>query len=245
MNSRIRQSGLSAIELWTQRDQITGEQLAIDDRKRIMDKQSSRVRNHPHSSKSKAHGHMQTDSMKLNVGDLVHLKSEGNKTRARDKYTVVSVSGEKCTVRKFIKNQFRAKSYDVLQCDCYPVTPTVSDRPCHELLRGLQRTTMHSNSSSEDDLVVPAPPDPQPVQDEQDLPHLDRPPDVPVYIAEPFDNHQDDVPAPPNPQAVQEEQELLQGNRPPHVPLDIAEPLDPHQEDVHMKNRSDSDAVEP
>ena len=36
MNARIRQHGLSARELWTQRDQLTGEQLPVDDRQVII-----------------------------------------------------------------------------------------------------------------------------------------------------------------------------------------------------------------
>ena len=36
MNSRIRHHGLSAKEVWTQRDQVTGDQLALDDRQIIL-----------------------------------------------------------------------------------------------------------------------------------------------------------------------------------------------------------------
>ena len=35
INARIRQHGLFARELWTQRDQLTGELLPVDDRQKV------------------------------------------------------------------------------------------------------------------------------------------------------------------------------------------------------------------
>ena len=53
LNSRIRSNGLSARELWTQRDQYTQSQLPIDD-KTVIDKQKQqRERNHKYSERSK------------------------------------------------------------------------------------------------------------------------------------------------------------------------------------------------
>ena len=46
MNSRLRNGGLAAIEVWTQRDQISGDQLPIDDREYIIKQQISRLENH-------------------------------------------------------------------------------------------------------------------------------------------------------------------------------------------------------
>ena len=51
MNSRIRRDGLSAHEVWTQRDQLTGEQLPIVDRQLILSQDFSRKLNHLPSAK--------------------------------------------------------------------------------------------------------------------------------------------------------------------------------------------------
>ena len=51
LNSRIRASGLSARELWTQRSQFTQDQLPISDRDVIMQQHVLRNLNHPHNEK--------------------------------------------------------------------------------------------------------------------------------------------------------------------------------------------------
>ena len=52
--SRIRRDGLSARVVWTQRYQITAEQLPITDRQLNQNKNSDRPENRVHSAKSKA-----------------------------------------------------------------------------------------------------------------------------------------------------------------------------------------------
>ena len=52
-NSRVRRDGLSSLELWTQRDQITGDQLPISDTEVIKNQNDSRNKNHISSAKSK------------------------------------------------------------------------------------------------------------------------------------------------------------------------------------------------
>ena len=56
LNSRYRKSGMSSQELWTQRDQITGEQLPISDQHLITQQHQTRLNNHPISEKCKAKG---------------------------------------------------------------------------------------------------------------------------------------------------------------------------------------------
>ena len=53
LNSRLRREGLSARELWTQRDQFTHDQLPMCDRKVIQEQHLQRKQNHPYSEKSK------------------------------------------------------------------------------------------------------------------------------------------------------------------------------------------------
>ena len=127
-NSRVRRDGLSARELWTQRDQITGAQFPFDD-DAVKDSQSaSRERNHIPSARSKARGR-HPNSPSVTVGDLVYLVSERSKSQARDKYIITKISEESCTVRKFTRNQFRRKEYSVPLCGVYPIVSSASVPP--------------------------------------------------------------------------------------------------------------------
>ena len=56
-NARIGHTGRSAAKLWTQCDQITGGQLAIDDGQLVVKQQKDQFANHPHSAKSKSHSY--------------------------------------------------------------------------------------------------------------------------------------------------------------------------------------------
>ena len=145
LNSRIRQGGLSAREIWTQRDQVTGQQLAVEDRQLILKQHLSRTYSHASSAKAQAHGKSMPDSPSLSVGDLIYLKGDRDKTKARDKYMITSISDDMCQVRKFSKSQFRAKPYDVRIIDCYPVLPTTLAGPLTGPIRGLDDSTALDN----------------------------------------------------------------------------------------------------
>ena len=61
-------------------------------------------------------------SLSLNVGDLVYLYSDKDKSRARSRYLIVTVDGEWCYIKKkFTGNQLRANSYKVKLKECYKV----------------------------------------------------------------------------------------------------------------------------
>jgi hypothetical protein len=120
MNARIRHSGLSALEIWTQRDQITGEQLPLTDRQLITSQYNLREGNHNPSATSKGRGKILPPHT-ITQGDLVYLLQDRDKRRARDKYLVTGVNDDHCTIRKFTRQQFRSRSYKVPLHDCYPV----------------------------------------------------------------------------------------------------------------------------
>ena len=61
----------------------------------------------------------------ISVGELVHLYTDRNKHRARDRYIVVSVEGEWCNIRKFIGAQLRRMSYRVKLSQCYRVNADI------------------------------------------------------------------------------------------------------------------------
>ena len=153
LNSRIRQDGLSSREMWTQRDQITGEQLPLDDRTLIKRQLEVRELNHASSSQSKVPRGFPPQAPILKVGDLVYLKQDRDKTRARDKYLVASTSDGWCQVGKFTRDQFRKKVYDVLTTDCIPTGPPMSTVPLHDSIRGLNNDD-DVNDSDTDTLPV-------------------------------------------------------------------------------------------
>lgn len=152
MNARIRKGGLSAREVWTQRDQISGEQLPLVDKQLILHQQLSRAQNHHPSARTKAPGKSLAPTLNFQVGDLVFLKEDKDKTKARDKYLITTLSDDRCQVRKFTKSQFRSKVYDVKLSDCYPVTSTTLARPVPGPVRGM---IDHSDSDSEPDTSQP------------------------------------------------------------------------------------------
>jgi len=137
MNSRIRNSGLSAYELWTQRDQVTCDQLPIMEKQIIDQQHHNRLKNHPYSAKSKSLGKPELTSC-IAVGDLIYLRGERDKTKCRDKYIVIDMDKSHCKIRKFTKSQFRSKSYDVRVSECYPVFRDKS-----------RQSSIHSGSSSD------------------------------------------------------------------------------------------------
>jgi hypothetical protein len=72
LNCGIRREGLSARELWTQRNQFTHEQLPISDRNVIFQQYQALLENHSASEKSKK----SKSSVKItlvSVGDIVYL----------------------------------------------------------------------------------------------------------------------------------------------------------------------------
>ena len=88
--ARLRFSGLLSRELWTQWNQFTDEQLPFSDSQFILAKHDLHSSNHSFSEKSKNPHGLASNSPQLQVGDLVYLVSDKNKSCARDCYIVVS-----------------------------------------------------------------------------------------------------------------------------------------------------------
>ena len=145
-NSRVRRDGLSARELWTQRDQLTGSQLPFDDEVVKISQAASRARNHPSSAKSKARGR-DRNSPHVSLGDLVYLVSDRSKNQAREKYLVTALSGNTCTVRKFSRLHFRRKKYSVPLTGVYLITGGHHHS-------GHDPVDISSSSDSDDDFIV-------------------------------------------------------------------------------------------
>ena len=133
LNSRIRYSGLSSRELWTQRSQFTHEQMPVSDRENLIRQHTIRSQNHPASEKSKHKGKKSAAPYNIDVGDIVYLYSDRDKSRARSRYLVVSVDGEWCFVKKFSGNQLRSSSYKVKREECYLVPNDFSSLSHHHI----------------------------------------------------------------------------------------------------------------
>ena len=151
--------------MWYQRDQFTNNQIPFTDQQLILEQQRLRTTNHPHSEHAKAPGKTTLLGTVVEIGDLVYLHADCNKTRSRDRYLVISVKGVWCNVRKFVGNQLRSTSYRVKRSECYKVTSSSHIVP--PLSRGPT-----SEDDSEDNDTVPAPTPP-------------HPPDIPIKLSTP------------------------------------------------------------
>ena len=167
LNSRIRSRGLSAREMWTQRDQFTCTQLPLADEELIRLQHDKRVQNHPYSEKSKAPRGKTLLPTSIEVGDLVYLHVDRNKSCSRDRYLVVSVEGLWCGLRKFAGSQLRDLTYRVKTSDCYKVPATCPDA---------SRVSSFDDASDDDDMMAPAMP-------QVVFPQIPPPPAIPPEIA--------------------------------------------------------------
>ena len=70
---------MSAVELWTGRDMVTGESLTFDQKDIISDQRERRLRTHPKDVPPEPN---------FSPGDVVFSMSEGSKTKPRDKLIV-------------------------------------------------------------------------------------------------------------------------------------------------------------
>ena len=130
LNLRIRSHRLSAREVF-QIDQFTNMELPVSDRELAIEQNEQRSKNHSHSKRAKTPMKTTTASYNIRVGDLVYLYCDWHKSRARDRYLVVSLDGKWCNISKFVCKQLRSKYYRVKKVECYKVKCSIHppDRP--------------------------------------------------------------------------------------------------------------------
>ena len=121
LNARIRGRGLSAREMLFQRDQFTNSQIPISDMDLITEQHQSKLRNHKYSERSKAPLKDFRSEANVDVGDLVYLHTDKQKTKARDRYIIVNTDNDWIYVRKFVGKQLRNASYKIKRSECYKV----------------------------------------------------------------------------------------------------------------------------
>ena len=113
MNSRIRGSGHTSLEMWTKRDMGTGSEVLIDDKELIQFKQEERKMNHMSSAKYHSRGKTSVDIPDIYVGDLVYILQDREKGRCRERYLVAQIEDSHALLQKFTNCQLRSKQYKV------------------------------------------------------------------------------------------------------------------------------------
>ena len=121
-NSRVRGCGLSAKEILTKRESYSGNPLKFNDEDVSSARYEGRLRNHDSSARSKASGAQPARNAQVSAGDIVHVKSDGSKHKAREFYMVMSVDQKRSTaqLQKFCGSTLREKQYKVKLTEIYP-----------------------------------------------------------------------------------------------------------------------------
>ena len=134
------------------RDQLTGEQLAVDDSRLSKLQQAICAENHPHSSRSKAHGAPAARNADITKGDLVFVKSDGDKNKSRDIYLVMDIQGDMAVLQKLNDTKFHSLRYDVPLTNVYPaIKPGFHDKPSLSATKTCTPVASCSSSSSSSD----------------------------------------------------------------------------------------------
>jgi len=142
LNSRIRSRGLSAREMFMQRDQFSNMQLPLSDVALVEEQHRLRDTNHQYSEKSQAPEGFPSVAQQLQPGDLVYLYTDKSKIHARDRYMVSSVQDDWCYVKKFAGPQLRSNSYKGKLTDCFLV-------PFHKFERTSTASFNHDSDTEE------------------------------------------------------------------------------------------------
>lgn len=117
LNSKVRGSGFSSIEMWTKRGMDSGASVDVKDEDLIMQKQEERIKNHLSSAKYKSRGKTSANTPAVQCGDVVYLYQDREKGRCRDSYLVADIQDSNAFVQKFVGNQLRVKRYRVKLSD--------------------------------------------------------------------------------------------------------------------------------
>ncbi len=151
LNSRIRNRGLSAKEIVTCRDQLTGTRLNVDDLELSKKQSLLRDKNHPYSAKSKApRAPPAPTDPTITPGSLVYVKSDGNKFTPRELYVVVSIDANNALIQKLRGSTFQARKFTVPLNRLYAMGPNQISLP--------QAPEETDEDSDDDDIpILPTP----------------------------------------------------------------------------------------
>ena len=163
LNTRIRNRGLSSQEMLFCRDQGSGTQLSFQDISLSREQEEIRGKNHLPSSRSKAQAGPIAQAASVSVGDLVFIKSEGDKNKSRDMYLIVDVNDDMASLQKLCGSKFLSRRYDVPMVDIFPAVspPTLRSPKDVELVSSSsedEEEDLHPSSTSSDSASEPEPP---------------------------------------------------------------------------------------
>ena len=129
LNSRVRNRNMSSHEILFSREQVSGENLKLDDEGLRNNKMLKKTENHPYSEKSKYPSMIEPLDAKAVKGNFVYLKSEGDKHNLRNKYLVVDSGEYDASIVKLLhalddnlQTKLSSKILRVKQTDIYQAT---------------------------------------------------------------------------------------------------------------------------
>ena len=100
LNNLIRNRGLSSSEIHFSRDSHDHQNLHLDDDHLQSEQKTKRLQNHDSSSRSKAPGGKAQVVPSLEKGEIVYIKSHGDKHHSRDPHIVIQDSQDSSVLRK-------------------------------------------------------------------------------------------------------------------------------------------------
>ena len=111
---------------------------------------------------SKARGAPPAQPASVSSGDLVFIKSDGDKNRSRDLYLVMSVEGCMATLQKLRGSKFLSRRYEVPLTDLFHAITPRSDHQLHRSVPDYSSSSSSDDESSSGLLQENRPPTPQP-----------------------------------------------------------------------------------
>ena len=130
LNARLRSRGLSAREMWYQRDQFTNAQIPVTDQFLISSQNSKRIQNHKASERSKTPNRVLSDPPDVEVGDIVYVVGDRSKLQGRPRYMVTRIDDAWANIVKFSGRQLRNTTYRVRRDECIRVPSSIPHDPC-------------------------------------------------------------------------------------------------------------------
>ena len=131
LNTRIRNRGLSAKEILYQRNQYTNDQITLNDTELAAQQRHICEHNHDASAVSKSRGKPPSTQSNFHVGDLVFIKDEGHKNKARERYIITKIDDKYVFLQK-LTHKFMSRIYKIPLVHIYPTFHKSQSRHYHD-----------------------------------------------------------------------------------------------------------------
>ena len=240
LNDVIRHSGFSSKELLYSREKNTGENIRLDDKELSSKQLKNRLSSHHSSALYASRNGPAVNIPDLAVGDLVFVKSDRSKSKARDSYFIIELDDlqKLATVQKFPMNHFRhhpikvhyQNLYLANDTDCESIVNNPNEQPCMDT-RSLQPTPKkippyqypkptYYPSSSDTESENEEEPNTDPLQD--------------LFLTPPTEDNQSDYDEPDNNSSVEDPDDFPPSGS--QSPPEIVEHIDvPENSVIHLQ----------